>query len=308
MRAILAQPRGFCAGVIRAIEIVERALEVHEAPVYVLHEIVHNRHVVDELQSKGAVFVEELDDVPAGAVTIFSAHGVGRELAGQAADRGLQVIDATCPLVSKVHSQARRFDRDGRTLIIVGHSGHPEVEGHRGQVDGPVHVVGTVQEVEDLVVDEPGRVAYVTQTTLSIEDTRAVIDALEARFPDIRGPELDDICYATQNRQIAVRELARDVDVLLIVGARNSSNSNRLREVGEQSGIPSYLVEHAGEVDTTWFGGVQRIGVSAGASAPESVVQEVVQRLRELGASHVSEMDGLRETTVFSLPDVAAVG
>ncbi len=307
MEAILSQPRGFCAGVIRAIDTVERALEVHGRPVSVLHEIVHNRHVVSDLEAKGAIFVEEPAEIPKGSVTIFSAHGVARDLTRVASERQLHVIDATCPLVTKVHQQARRYDREGLILVIVGHPGHPEVEGHRGQVDGPVHVLSTVEEVEELEVADPERLAYVTQTTLSIEDTREVIEALERRFPSIQGPELEDICYATQNRQNAVHEMAEDVDILVVVGARNSSNSNRLREVGEQVGVPSYLIESAAEVDPSWLTGKGRIGITAGASAPEYVVQDVVRRLRDLGVNHVLEMAGLQETTTFSLPAVESL-
>lgn len=300
---ILSQPRGFCAGVVRAIEIVEQALAIHGKPVYVLHEIVHNRHVVERLRAMGAVFVERLDDVPVGAVTIFSAHGVARRSVEMAAERRHRVIDATCPLVTKVHVQAQRYRDDGREVIIVGHAGHPEVEGTRGQISGRVHVLSTVEEVEALVVADPAKVSYVTQTTLSIDDTRSVIDALKRRFPAIVGPGLDDICYATQNRQNAVREMTRDVDIILVVGARNSSNSNRLREVGEQNGVVSHLIESAADLDPSWFTSGMRIGITAGASAPELLVQQVVERLKSFGvADAVTEMDGKRESTVFPLP------
>jgi 4-hydroxy-3-methylbut-2-enyl diphosphate reductase len=302
--ALLSQPRGFCAGVIRAIEIVERALEVYGAPVYVVHEIVHNRHVVEDLQRKGAHFVESVDEVPDGAVTIFSAHGVAQKVAGRAAHRGLRVLDATCPLVTKVHLQARRYHKQGRELVIIGHPGHPEVEGHRGQVEGSVHVLSTVEEVHSLALRDTEQVAYVTQTTLSLDDTREVIAALKRRFPAIRGPDLEDICYATQNRQNAVREMAGQVDVLLVVGARNSSNSNRLREVGEQNGMRAYLIESAEGIDPAWFTPDSRIGVTAGASAPERLVTEVVECLQRLGVGSVREMEGEAESTTFSLPEI----
>jgi 4-hydroxy-3-methylbut-2-enyl diphosphate reductase len=308
MNVILSQPRGFCAGVTRAIEIVERALEIHGAPVYVLHEIVHNHHVVEELRAKGAIFVERLEEVPPGSVTIFSAHGVAKRVVEQASERTLQVIDATCPLVTKVHLQAQRYHREGREVIIIGHPGHPEVEGTQGQIADRVHVLSTVGEVERLHVDNPDRVSYVTQTTLSIDDTRGVIDALKRRFPKIKGPDLDDICYATQNRQNAVREMAKDVDVLLVVGARNSSNSNRLREVGEQEGLVSYLIQSAADLDPAWFTRSTRIGITAGASAPELLVREVVARLERLGVTSVTEMDGEPEKTVFPLPSGVLVG
>jgi len=308
MNVILSQPRGFCAGVTRAIEIVERALEIHGAPVYVLHEIVHNHHVVEELRAKGAIFVERLEEVPPGSVTIFSAHGVAKRVVEQAKERTLQVIDATCPLVTKVHLQAQRYHREGREVIIIGHPGHPEVEGTQGQITDRVHVLSTVDEVERLHIDSPDRVSYVTQTTLSIDDTRAVIEALKKRFPKIKGPDLDDICYATQNRQNAVRALAEDVDVLLVVGARNSSNSNRLREVGEQEGLVSYLIQSAADLDPAWFTHETRIGITAGASAPELLVREVVKRLQSLGVTSVTEMDGEAEKTVFPLPVAVLVG
>ncbi len=311
MDVILSQPRGFCAGVTRAIEIVERALEFHGAPVYVLHEIVHNRHVVDDLRKKGAIFVEVLGEVPRNSVTIFSAHGVSKEVVSTAEERDLRVIDATCPLVTKVHNQAQRYHTKGMEVILIGHPGHPEVEGTRGQIAAPVHVLCSVEEVEALKVGDPEAVAYVTQTTLSLDDTREVIEALKKRFPNIKGPELDDICYATQNRQNAVRQLASQVDMLLVVGARNSSNSNRLREVGEMSGLPSYLIESAEDLDSSWFGPQVRVGITAGASAPELLVKQVVEKLRELGVGSVTEMAGEREDTVFALPsarDFHAVG
>jgi 4-hydroxy-3-methylbut-2-en-1-yl diphosphate reductase len=302
MNVLLSQPRGFCAGVIRAIEIVERALALHGAPVYVLHEIVHNRHVVEDLKRKGAIFVEELESIPPGALTIFSAHGVARRVVDQASERRLRVVDATCPLVTKVHLQAQRYHRLGYEVVIIGHPGHPEVEGTLGQIPHSVHVLCTVAEVEALEVRDPSRVAYVTQTTLSLDDTREVIAALERRYPEIQGPDLDDICYATQNRQNAVRRLVGEVDLLLVVGARNSSNSNRLREVGEQHGIESHLIESAADLDPSWFRPDMRIGITAGASAPELLVQQVVRRLSELGVGDVTEMAGEQETTVFTLP------
>ena len=299
----LANPRGFCAGVDRAIEVVEKALEVHGAPVYVLHEIVHNRHVVEDLSSRGVVFVDALEEVPKGSVTIFSAHGVSNEVVETAAERGLKVIDATCPLVTKVHLQAQSYRAKGHHVILIGHPGHPEVEGTRGRIDGPVTVLSTVEEVEALEVEDESRLAYVTQTTLSVDDTRDVIAALVRRFPKIRGPQLADICYATQNRQNAVRRLAEDgIDVLIVIGSQNSSNSNRLAELGERKGVASHLVDDASEIRPEWFGPASRIGVTAGASAPESLVRRVIQRLRELGATRVAEMPGELETVEFKLP------
>jgi len=302
MDLMLAQPRGFCAGVVRAVEIVERALDVHGAPVYVLHEIVHNRRVVEDLEARGAVFVEELAAVPRNAIVIFSAHGVARQVAESAVERGLRVIDATCPLVTKVHRQAQRYASDARELIIVGHAGHVEVAGTLGQVDGPVHVLCTVGEVERLVVRDPTHLAYVTQTTLSLDDTRDVVEALRRRFPGIAGPGLDDICYATQNRQNAVRGLAAEADVLLVVGAQNSSNSNRLREVGAQQGIPSYLIEDADDIDPSWLPPGGRVALTAGASTPEVLVALAITRLRNLGVTAVATAPGVEETTTFRLP------
>lgn len=302
MKATLAQPRGFCAGVVRAVEIVERALDRYGAPVYVLHEIVHNGHVVDSLRERGAVFVENLREVPQGAVTIFSAHGVSRAVVNEASTRGLQVIDATCPLVMKVHKQAKRFDDDDRELVIIGHTGHPEVEGTRGSVDGPVHVLCSVEEVDALDVSDPDRLAYVTQTTLSMDDTQAVVEALKQRFPNIKGPGLKDICYATQNRQNAARDLAARCDVVLVVGAQNSSNSNRLREVAEQQGARAYLVQRGSDLNPDWFDSDSHVGVTAGASAPEVLVQQVLDRLNEFGLTHTQEAEGVHEGTIFSLP------
>ncbi len=302
MDITLAQPRGFCAGVIRAIEIVERVLEIHGSPVYVLHEIVHNRHVVEDLEARGAVFVESLEDVPEGSVTIFSAHGVARDVVERARARNLDVIDATCPLVTKVHKQAQRYHGDDYDVVIVGHAGHPEVEGTRGQIAGRAHVVGDLDDIAQLEIRDPSRVAYVTQTTLSIDDTRDLIEALKQRYPAIQGPELSDICYATQNRQSAVRAMSDRVDLLLVVGARNSSNSNRLREVGEKSGIVSHLIHSAEDLDPAWFAARPRVGITAGASAPERLVQDVVENLRQYDLRNVVEMDGEPESTVFSLP------
>jgi 4-hydroxy-3-methylbut-2-en-1-yl diphosphate reductase len=302
MRVILAQPRGFCAGVVRAIEIVDRALQQHGAPVYVRHEIVHNRHVVDNLRQKGARFVEELDEVPQGAVAIFSAHGVAQTVERDAEARGLDVLDATCPLVTKVHVQGRQYVAAGRTLILIGHAGHPEVEGTIGQIPGKVLLVQSEAEVAklDLPADTP--LAYVTQTTLSVDDTRGIIDALLRRFTDIVGPDTRDICYATQNRQAAVRELSKEVDVLLVVGATNSSNSNRLREIGSESGVASYLVADGSEVKPEWFANVRTVGITAGASAPEEMVENVIDALRALGPVDVTTMAGREEKVEFKLP------
>ena len=302
MRVILAQPRGFCAGVERAIEIVERALEKYGPPIYVRHEIVHNRHVVDRLRAKGVRFVEEVGDVPPGAVTVFSAHGVARAVKDAASERGLPVIDATCPLVSKVHSEGQRYARQGREVVLIGHAGHPEVEGTMGQIPGRVHLISTVDDVATLKVGNPEMLSYVTQTTLSIDDTRAVIDALKARFPSIVGPDTRDICYATQNRQHAVRELAKVVDVILVVGAHNSSNSNRLREIGEELGKPSYLIEDARALDTRWLKGVKAVGLTAGASAPEQLVEEVVEALRQLDQVELEVLPGIDENVRFRMP------
>jgi len=304
MEVILAQPRGFCAGVVRAIEIVERALALYEHPIYVLHEIVHNRYVVDNLKTRGAVFVETLDEVPSGAVCIFSAHGVATTVIKNAKQRQLQVIDATCPLVTKVHLQAQRYAQQGFELIIIGHVGHPEVEGTRGCVNGLIHVLSTRQEVMALQVKNPQRVAYVTQTTLSVDDTREVIEALTTRFPTIAGPTLSDICYATQNRQNAVRQLATDIDILLVVGAHNSSNSNRLREVGTDVGVQAYLIEKADDLQAKWFVNNPIVGITAGASTPEVLVEGVLQRLRNFSISTVKTMPGEIETTTFRIPTI----
>jgi len=303
MRVVLAQPRGFCAGVVRAIDIVEGALERFGAPVYVRHEIVHNRHVVEDLRSKGARFVEELSEVPDGATTIFSAHGVSQAVVNDAAARRLPVIDATCPLVSKVHSQGKRYVAAGRTLILIGHAGHPEVEGTMGQVGGPTHLVSSEVDVEALDLPADARIAYVTQTTLSIDDTRSIIGALHRKFLDVVGPDTSDICYATQNRQTAVRELSKIADIVIVVGAKNSSNSNRLREIGFEHGVPSYLIADASELDLAWLEGKDVIGLTAGASAPERLVQEVIEMLRGLDDTlEVAELDGKREHITFRLP------
>jgi 4-hydroxy-3-methylbut-2-en-1-yl diphosphate reductase len=302
VRIVLAQPRGFCAGVVRAISIVERALEKYEAPVYVRHEIVHNKHVVEDLKAKGALFVDEIDEIPSGAVTIFSAHGVSKSVEKSAESRNLPVIDATCPLVTKVHLQGKRYLSQGRTVILVGHAGHPEVEGTMGQIPGPVHLVQTEEDVDTLplAIDTP--VAYVTQTTLSIDDTRGIIEAIKRRFNNVVGPETNDICYATQNRQMAVRELTKIADVILVVGARNSSNSNRLREIGEEAGVPSYLVADGTELDPGWVRGARIIGLTAGASAPEAMVQDVIESLRALGPMEVTNLPGVEENVEFRLP------
>ncbi len=302
MDILLAQPRGFCAGVVRAVDIVDRALEIHGAPVYVFHEIVHNRHVVEDLRRRGAIFVDDVEAVPAGAVIVFSAHGVARAVVAAARQRELRIVDATCPLVAKVHGQAQRYARLGRTVIMIGHRGHEEVDGTLGSVDGPIHLVSTIDDVAALPTID-GSVAYVTQTTLSVDDTRELIAALRRRFPAIEGPDVSDICYATQNRQNSARALASAVDLVLVVGARNSSNSNRLREVAGQAGVPAYLIEDASQIEMSWLSGVRRVGITAGASAPEHLVVEVTARLTALGAVSVTEMPGLRESVSFRLPD-----
>ena len=302
MRVLMAQPRGFCAGVVRAIQIVERSLQKFGAPVYVRHEIVHNRHVVERLERMGAIFVETLQEIPDGAVTIFSAHGVAQSIIDEAISRGLPVLDATCPLVSKVHAQGKRYVTRGRTLILIGHVGHPEVEGTMGQVGAPVHLVSTVEDVARLELPDDAAVAYVTQTTLSVDDTRGVIAALQARFSNIEGPDVSDICYATQHRQSAVRELCETVDLLLVVGSRNSSNSNRLREIGVEQGVPSHLIADGSELDPAWLQGVKTVGLTAGASAPEELVLSVIESLRRHGDVEVEQMDGVREDIEFRLP------
>jgi 4-hydroxy-3-methylbut-2-enyl diphosphate reductase len=302
MRVILAQPRGFCAGVVRAIDIVEKALDKYGEPVYVRHEIVHNKHVVDTLKNKGARFVEELDEVPEGAVTVFSAHGVPQSVVNTAKDRGLPVLDATCPLVSKVHNQGKRYVAHGRTLILIGHAGHPEVEGTMGQVGAPVTLVQDEDDVDALDIPPATPVAYITQTTLSIDDTKGIIVKLKQRFSDIVGPETSDICYATQNRQTSVRELAKLADVILVVGAANSSNSNRLREIGIEEGVPSYLINDGSELKPDWVRGKQVVGLTAGASAPEELVRHVIEALERIEPVTVETMDGKKEHIEFRLP------
>ena len=299
---VLAQPRGFCAGVDRAIDIVERALELHGAPIYVRHEIVHNRYVVEDLRAKGAIFIDELDQAPSGAIVVFSAHGVSKAVRQEAEARGLQVFDATCPLVTKVHIEVARMRAAGREIIMIGHKGHPEVEGTLGQAQGGMYLVETVDDVASLQVADPSNLAFVTQTTLSVDDAAAVSAALRARFPGIVEPKKSDICYATQNRQDAVKVLAPDCDLVLVVGSPNSSNSNRLREVAERIGTDAHLVDGADAIDPAWLVGRQRIGITAGASAPEILVEQVVQRLKELGAVSVRTMPGLEESVAFPLP------
>lgn len=302
----LANPRGFCAGVDRAIEIVNRALNIFGAPVYVRHEVVHNRYVVDDLRNRGAVFVEELDEVPDDALVIFSAHGVSQAVQQEAQKRGLKVFDATCPLVTKVHMEVTKFSRAGQECILIGHAGHPEVEGTMGQYDnsagGEMYLVQDVAGVAELPVKNAEHLAFVTQTTLSVDDTADIIDALRARFPKIEGPRKDDICYATQNRQDAVKVLADESDVVLVVGAANSSNSNRLRELSDRLGTPAYLINDATEIEPRWFDGVSQIGVTAGASAPQILVDQVIERLQALGAMAPEELAGREENITFSLP------
>ena len=302
MRVVLAQPRGFCAGVERAIEIVERALAKFGPPIYVRHEIVHNRHVVEDLRTRGAVFVDELDEIPPGAMTVFSAHGVAKRVEELARERRLPVIDATCPLVAKVHQEGRRYAAQDREIVLVGHAGHAEVEGTIGQISGPVHLVQTVDDVATLQVGTPDRLAYVTQTTLSVDDTRSIISALKSRFPAIVGPDVRDICYATQNRQQAVHDLAKQVEVILVVGSRNSSNSNRLREIGQELGKPSYLIDDASALQPEWFLGVETVGLTAGASAPEMLVQGVLDGLRRMRDVQVSTLPGVAEDVKFKFP------
>ena len=302
LSVMLANPRGFCAGVERAIEIVERALALYGAPVYVRHEIVHNKRVVESLRVKGARFVEEVDEIPDGAVTVFFAHGVSRVVETGASDRSLDVIDATCPLVSKVHKEGRRAAEKGHDVVLIGHEGHPEVEGTMGQIGGTVHLITQVDDVASFSPADPQHLTYVTQTTLSVDDTREIIDALRARFPAISGPDVRDICYATQNRQTAVRDLCAKVDVLLVVGAHNSSNSNRLREIGEAEGIPAYLIEDATALRVNWLEGAESVGLTAGASAPEELVQEVVARLSDHFAVDITNVGGVEENVQFKLP------
>lgn len=302
MNILLANPRGFCAGVDRAIDIVERAIELYGAPIYVRHEVVHNRFVVDDLKQKGAIFVEELHEVPDGSTVIFSAHGVSQAVQQEAASRDLDVFDATCPLVTKVHMEVKRYRQQGIEVVLIGHQGHPEVEGTMGQVKSGMYLVETADDVKQLQVADVDNLAYVTQTTLSVDDTQVVIAALKQRFPAIRGPKKDDICYATQNRQDAVRALSRDADLILVVGSPNSSNSNRLKELAEQKGIISHLVDAPEQIQQSWFDDVATVGVTAGASAPELLVKQVVDQVKRYGGQVVNEANGPKETVAFSLP------
>ncbi len=302
MKILLANPRGFCAGVDRAIEIVERALALHGAPIYVRHEVVHNKFVVEGLKAKGAIFIEDLQDVPPGSILIFSAHGVSQAVRQEAEARNLTVFDATCPLVTKVHIEVSRLRQQGKEIVMIGHKGHPEVEGTMGQSEGGIYLVESPADVQKLQVQNEQNLAYVTQTTLSVDDASAIISALRTRFPSITGPKKDDICYATQNRQDAVKALAQQCDVVIVVGSPNSSNSNRLREVARNLGVAAYLVDNAGELQGEWLQGKSRIGISAGASAPEVLVGEVIARLKALGAAEVHELEGIEENVVFPLP------
>ncbi len=306
MDVTLANPRGFCAGVDRAIEIVERALELFGPPIHVRHEVVHNRYVVDDLKNKGAIFVEELDEVPENSIVIFSAHGVSKAVWQAAAKRGLKVFDATCPLVTKVHMEVRKYAEEGREVILIGHAGHPEVEGTMGQFDtthgGKIHLVESPEDIDRLDIERPDRMAYVSQTTLSVDDTSAIIDALRSRFPQVTGPRRDDICYATQNRQDAVKSLAKSCEVVLVVGSVNSSNSNRLRELAEKQGINAYLIDSANDLQPEWLTGVESVGVTAGASAPEVLVKSVLLKLKSLGARDITEHTTVEEHVTFSLP------
>ena len=302
MDVLLANPRGFCAGVDRAIAIVEQALAQFGAPIYVRHEVVHNKFVVADLKAKGAIFVEELSEIPAGSTVVFSAHGVAKTVRADADARDLRVFDATCPLVTKVHVEVARMREQGRAIVMIGHAGHPEVEGTMGQCDGGIHLVESVADVATLTVPDPANLAYVTQTTLSVDDAAAIVDALKRRFPAIVGPKKDDICYATQNRQDAVKFMAPQVDVVIVVGSPNSSNSNRLREVAANRGIPAYMVDRADQLDPRWVDGKSRVGVTAGASAPEVLVREVLTRLKSFGAGSVRELEGAPENVVFPMP------
>ena len=302
IRVLLAQPRGFCAGVERAIEIVEQALSIFGAPVYVRHEIVHNKRVVETLKKKGAIFVEEVEDIPDGGVTIFSAHGISEAVENDAKQRSLPIIDATCPLVSKVHKEGQNHAAKGRDVVLIGHAGHPEVEGTMGRIPGGVHLVTKTADVDQLKVRDPDNVAYVTQTTLSVDDTREIIKALQTKFPNISGPDVRDICYATQNRQQAVREIVKQVDLLLVVGAQNSSNSNRLREIGTEMGVRSYLINDARELDPTWLDSADTVGVTAGASAPEELVIELIEKLKTHRDVTVEAVTGVQENVQFKLP------
>ena len=305
MEIILAKPRGFCAGVTRAIEVVEKALVKFGAPVYVRHEIVHNKFVVESLKKKGAIFVNQVDEIPVGAITIFSAHGVSDQVEDDALKRGLDIIDATCPLVSKVHREAKKYAEDDFEIILIGHRGHPEVEGTSGRVKKPVILVTNIEDAQTIEIKNPDKIAFVSQTTLSVDDTMKIVNVLEQRFPSLqKGLATKDICYATQNRQDAVRSLCKMVDILVVIGSQNSSNSNRLRDLGEESGVPSYLINGEADLDKNWFKNVERVGLTAGASAPEILVQEVVTKIKEFngGALKVSDMDGIEENTIFALP------
>jgi 4-hydroxy-3-methylbut-2-enyl diphosphate reductase len=306
MQVLLANPRGFCAGVDRAIEIVERALELYGAPIYVRHEVVHNKFVVEDLRKKGAVFVEDLSEIPVGATVVFSAHGVSQGVRRDAEARGLKVFDATCPLVTKVHVEVAKMREHGREIVMIGHRGHPEVEGTMGQSAGGMHLVERPEDVAKLEVKDERNLAFVTQTTLSVDDAQQTINALKVRFPGIMGPKKDDICYATQNRQDAVKSLAKQCNVVIVVGSPNSSNSNRLREVAQQQGVSAYMVDNASELKREWVAGKQTIGVTAGASAPEVLVQEVIDRLKEFGAGEVEELSGISEKVIFPLPKALA--
>ena len=306
MQVLLPNPRGFCAGVDRAIEIVERALRLHGAPIYVRHEVVHNKYVVNDLRAKGAVFVEDLAEVPAGATLVFSAHGVSQAVRKDAQARGLNVFDATCPLVTKVHVEVAKMHEGDREIVMIGHAGHPEVEGTMGQVAGRMYLVESVADVEKLQVQNPENLAFVTQTTLSVDDARAITEVLRRRFPGIIGPKKDDICYATQNRQDAVKTLARQSDVVIVVGSPNSSNSNRLREVAANLGVPAYMLDNVADLDPQWVAGKAVVGVTAGASAPEVLVHAVLERLRALGADTVAEVEGIPEKVTFPLPKALA--
>ena len=302
LKIILAQPRGFCAGVERAIEIVERALKIYGPPVYVRHEIVHNKRVVNNLSSKGAVFVKELDQIPEGAVTVFSAHGVSQKVEDTASTRNLPVLDATCPLVAKVHKEGQRYSKDGFEVILIGHEGHPEVEGTMGRISGPVYLVSNTDDVKKLKVQNPDKLSYVSQTTLSVDDTRDVINALQKRFPNIIGPDVKDICYATQNRQSAVRDLVKNVDLVLVVGARNSSNSNRLKDIGSESGVNTYLIETADDMSMEWFENVKSVGITSGASTPDELVKEVIDQISTFSNIEIERQSGIEENVVFKLP------
>ncbi len=302
LKIILAQPRGFCAGVERAIEIVERALEIYGPPVYVRHEIVHNKRVVNNLSSKGAIFVQELDQIPEDAVTVFSAHGVSQKVEDTAKFRNLPVLDATCPLVAKVHKEGQRYSKGGFEVILIGHEGHPEVEGTMGRISGPVYLVSNTDDVKKLEVQNPDKLSYVSQTTLSVDDTRDVINALQERFPKIVGPDVKDICYATQNRQSAVRDLVKNVDLVLVVGARNSSNSNRLKDIGSESGVNTYLIETADDMSLDWFENVESVGITSGASTPDELVKEVIDRISTFTSIEIEKQSGIEENVVFKLP------